>query len=104
MKTFECFKNQRNDSQNNCPQIGVSRDNGDIGLTELPGLTAKTGEKRWNSNFEYIKNHETLKIFKKSVRKEPSIMPYFLTGLITALAACVIVETYLKNDHQKQTV
>lgn len=31
-------------------------------------------------------------------------MPYFLTGLITALAACVIVETYLKNDQQKQTV
>lgn len=31
-------------------------------------------------------------------------MPYFLSGLITALAACVIVETYLKNDHQKKTV
>lgn len=28
------------------PQIGVSRDNGDIGLTALPGLTAKTGKKK----------------------------------------------------------
>ena len=65
-----------------CAQIAVSRDSADIFVDSTDGTDGKNRRKKMG----YI-----------PIRKEVTIMPYFVGGIITSIVACVIVEVYVKN-------